>query len=245
MAFSLKSLVSKSKERGKCIVIHGKGGIGKTTLAVDMCKEKNGVFIQSEDGMTSKKFDGVERTGVIDSWTGFTEVLETLALEDHDFKCIVVDTMDKFMPLLFDHILERDYGGNKDKAMAFRAYYQQQYQEFNAVLKAFEIIQNRGIDVVIIVHSVVESHKNPESEPYQRYGLNLPGGEKTNLASCLIDYSDFTLYAKEDIIVTEGKARGGNRVISTKMSPVYDTKKRDDMPDKIPLKWEELRKYVS
>ncbi len=241
MGFSLKSITTKNTERGKCIVIHGEGGVGKTTLAADIAKDRGGLFVMGEDGLN---VEGVSRTGVIESWGEFQEALEEIALSDHEFKTIVIDTIDAMIPLLYSYVVETYYEGDEGKAGAFKAYYQQQYQEFDSVLRAFKLMQSKGIDVVVLCHTSTTNHKAPDSEPFNRYEMNLPGGTKTSLAEALYNYADFVLFARFNDIVTEGRGKGGDRVLMTRRNPAWDAKSRKDVPEKLTLSYEAYKKFI-
>jgi len=244
MKFSLKSLTKTNAERGTCIVIYSEQGLGKTTLGADMAKDTNGVFILGEDGLSPLQLDDVTRTPLVESWEEFQSYLELFATEEHDHKSIIIDTIDAMAPLLYDYVISKYYNGDTNKANAFKAYYTEQYSEFDRILKAFRVIQDRGINILVLAHSIIADHRSPSEEVYKKYEIALPGGTKTDLAAALASYADIILFGRRDIVVSDKKAKGGARVLMTTGTPTYDAKSRRTIPDKIMMSWETLKGYL-
>jgi hypothetical protein len=226
------------------MVVYSEPGLGKTTLGADMAKDTNGVFILGEDGLSALQLDDVTRTPVVESWEEFQSYLELFATEDHDHKSIIIDTIDAMAPLLYDYVVNKYYNGDTNKANAFKAYYTEQYSEFDRILKAFRVIQDRGINILVLAHSIIADHRSPDSENYKKFEIALPGGAKTDLATALTSYADLVLFGRKDIVVSEGKAKGGARVLMTECAPTYDAKSRKSIPTKIAMSWTVLKSYL-
>jgi hypothetical protein len=226
-------------------VIHGEPGVGKSTVTADMAKELNGFFILGEDGISKLGIEDLMHTpDTIKTWEEFTEYISLVAFEDHPYKCIVIDTLDSIMPKFIQHVVDVYYGGSTEKAQSYGAYNADMKRIFSEVLEGFNIIMGRGIHVVVIVHSVVNTVKQPDVEAYSSYEPNLPGGTRTSLADMLVGFADYVLFCKYDYVVSEGKARGKNRVIMTQNNPAYTAKTRGNVPEKINLSWIELKKHL-
>lgn len=95
MAISLSQLTRANQPKPPRITIHGVAGVGKTTFAAQAYKP---VFIQTEDGLgtLSANHFPLART--------FEEVLDALAAlytEEHDFKTVVIDSVDWLEPLIW------------------------------------------------------------------------------------------------------------------------------------------------
>jgi hypothetical protein len=247
MAFKLSDVTKAPSTRGACTVIHGVGGVGKTTFCANWARDKMGLFIQCEDGLSPLMIDDVDRTPTIDSLDSFKDVLRALMSEKHDYKVVFIDTIDALMPHLESYVVKTYYGGDEGKANAYKAKYEEMNQEFNKILMACQILQGKGVDVVFIVHSVIAKAKDPSSEEYDRWRLNLPGGAKTSLADMLYNYADNVFFANFDVTVTDKKGRGGSRVAYTSWTPAYDAKCRlsgRGMPDKIPFDYDSYKAVV-
>jgi hypothetical protein len=243
MGFSLSALTKENAVRGMCTVIHGSGGVGKTTIAAQVAEKHDGVIVLGEDGLSPLGFEDIPRTPVVESWADFQDMLETFALEDHSYRTVVIDTMDAMMPILQDHVVNKYYDGSISKANAFKAMYTEMAMEFNKVLTVLKMIQNKSINIIILVHSVVDTYRAPDSEPFQKFSLNLPGGAKTSLASMLYDYADNVLFARRDVLVSEKKGKSAGRVLMTEWEPAYDAKTRTEAPAKLPLSYDAYFKY--
>jgi hypothetical protein len=244
MAFSLKSLTTKNKDRGSLVTIYSEPGWGKTTLATEIIKDLGGFIISGEDGLSSLRIEDILHTPVIESWTEFQGYLESAALEDHGHKVVVIDTIDAMMPLLTDHVINTYYDGSMTKANAFKAYYTEMYQEFSTVLKVLNLILNKGCHVIVLCHSVIATVRQPDSEPFNAYDLALGGGAKTSLSDALVAASDFVLFGKFDIVVSEQRAKGSNRVLMTQFNPAYVAKSRRGGIPKLLCDWSVIKKEL-
>jgi hypothetical protein len=172
-------------------------------------------------------------------------VLTVLAKEKHEHKLIAIDTLDAMIPLLDTYVVNKYYGGDDGKANAYKAKYSEMNKEMSKVLTVLEAIKAKGIDVIIIVHSIVDNYRSPDSEVYQRWSLNLPGGAKTSLASLVFDYSDYCFFARRDVIVSDGKGKGTTRVLMSQWNASWDAKTRRDMPEKMLLTWGSIDKELN
>ena len=95
MAISLSQLTRANQPKPPRITIHGVAGVGKTTFAAQAYKP---VFIQTEDGL------GTLNANHFPLARTFEEVLDALAAlytEEHDFKTVVIDSVDWLEPLIW------------------------------------------------------------------------------------------------------------------------------------------------
>jgi len=244
--FSLANITTdNNSSRGKLITVHSQGGIGKTTLGAEFCTKENGLMILGEDGLSPLGFEGVPRTPVITRWEDFQETIKQLVTEKHGFKTVVVDTVDNMTTLLDTYVVDTYYGGDQKAADSYKAKYSEMNKEFNGLLGGFDMLLDKGINVIALVHSIVDTHRAPDSEAYQHWSLNLPGGAKTSLANLLYDHSDFVLFGRRDVVVADGKGRGGQRVLMTEWDSAWSAKSRGkDIPGKIPFTYDGLKSIM-
>jgi AAA+ ATPase superfamily predicted ATPase len=226
MAFSLNDVTKDVTKRGSCTVIYGPGSVGKTTLMAEAIKAKNGLVISGEDGMRDDNTQGIARTPVVDSWETFQEILRALITEKHEYTTIAIDTLDAIVDKLDSYVVKTYYGGDEKKANAYKAKYEEYVLEFSKVLSAFSILQKKGVTIIPVVHAMISKMKDPSSEEYQRWVLNLPGGVKTSLADALFNYADNVLFATFNVTVKDGKGAGAQRVLNTEWNAAYDAKNR-------------------
>lgn len=241
--FDLSKVCSTNAVRAHCTIIHGVGGVGKTTFGAKACMADNGLMILGEDGLSPLGMEKIPRVivgrwGTVDSdafdnsGESLQDILHALIATDHPYKTVVIDTFDSLMPMLDSYVVHKYYKGDTEKADAYKAKYVEYYSETNKILKGISLLLNKGIQVFILVHSIITDFKNPSSENFQRWSLNLPGGTKTSLADLLYNFADNCLFAAYDIVVSNKKGDGKRRVLFTEWHPSYDAKNRYRLPVK-------------
>lgn len=264
MSNILSYATTKNEDRGTLNVLYGVGGIGKTTIGASIVKERDGILIQAEEGLSKLGIKDIPRINVnkindlrkkadpksepLPTWVNFLTTLAELATEKHNYKCIVIDTIDALVPSLEKYVVDKYYNGKQAKADYYSAKFQQFASEFGRVIKAFNSMMEKGIDVYVLGHSVVTTHKEPNNEAYQKWYINLPGGNKTSLADILYNNSDNFIFIGKHVNVIEGEAKNSETVAYTTWEPAYKAKHRVEMPKEIVLNIEdnfkELKKYI-
>ena len=161
MAINLSSLARNAIKPPR-IIIHGDPGIGKTTFAV--CADAP-VVIQTEDGLGS-----LDAT-CFPLARSFDEVMEavvSLYQEPHDFKTLVVDSLDWLEPLIWQTVCvthgkksieEFGYGKGYVEALGI-------WRQFFDGITALR--DDRGMAIVMTAHSEqkrVEDPLLPASRP--------------------------------------------------------------------------------
>jgi hypothetical protein len=117
--------------------------------------------------------------------------------------------------------------------------------EMHRALVALDMLRDKGIDVMVLIHSVVETIKAPDLDPYQHWCLKLPGGPKTSMPAMLFDHSDYTLFARFDRTVVDDKVIGKTRVLMSEWDSAYEAKTRKKLPEKMLLNWGVLEKELN
>ena len=257
---ALDYLVTKNEEHPKKIVVHALGGVGKSTFGVHAAKDNKGLIILGEDGIDEiKDADGIPRVAptvwdystiqaerdaeIASGVKSFKGVLKDLMVEDHKFGSLTIDTLDAFMPRLDAWVVKNNYAGDFKKADAYKTKYNDYVREMNAVLLAFDYLnKKRNMEIIVLVHSVVNNHRDPSSEAWKRWELNLPGGDKTSLGAMVYDWATTVLYGAYDI---QGDNKTTDRVAYTKWTPTYDAKDHLGLPDKIKFDYKSFKKLIT
>lgn len=238
MAISLTQLTRANAPKPPRILIHGVAGVGKTTFASEANKA---VFVQTEDGL------GTLASAHFPLARTYEEVIEALAAlytEPHDFKTVVIDSVDWLEPLVWAKacrdngwasIEDAGYGKGYVAALTF---WRQYIDGLNALR------DDRGMTVVQIAHTDIKRFDSPEHDPYDRYVIKL----HTRAAALLQEHSDVVLFANYRISTVKAdvgfnkkvnRALGsGERVIHTAERPAYLAKNRYGLPETLPLKWQ-------
>jgi len=237
MAMTLAQLNRAATPKPPRILIHGVAGVGKTTFAAEANAP---VFVQTEDGLgtLSPAHFPLART--------FEEVLEALVAlytEEHEFRTVVIDSVDWLEPLIWakacrengwTSIEDAGYGKGYIAALGL---WRQYIDGLNALR------DDRGMTVVQIAHTDIKRFDSPEHDPYDRYLIKL----HARAAALLQEHSDVVLFANYRISTVKAdvgfnkkvnRALGsGERVIHTAERPAFLAKNRYGLPETLPLDW--------
>jgi hypothetical protein len=239
---SVLSSVSRGKiKRPISLIVYGQGGVGKTTLP---SKAPSPLYIGPEVEAGTAWLD-VSRAPAPKSLSDLKTVLGELLKEPHDFKTLVLDSLDTTEPLVFEAVCREakvqsiedafgGYGKGYVRALAL-------WRELIGLIQ--ELQAKKGMHFVGIAHAQVKSHTDPKTNhTWNRYSMKL--NEK---ASQLWKESvDALLYATHEFFSQEqkgGRAKAfstGKRVLLTSWTTAHDAKNRMNLPEEIALDWDSL-----
>ncbi len=217
------------------IVLHGAPGIGKSTLA--SCAPAP-LFLDLEHGTLQMD---VARVDNIDTWEALLSTVRALATEPHDFRTLVVDTLDRAEWLCWQHVCRVGRKSSIEE-FGFGKGYVAAYEQFRALASALETLRTRrGMAVVVIAHSKIEKAPNAAGDEYDRWTLKVD----KRVAGLFYEAFDAVLFARLQVFTrtTEAgrvKGFGDARVLETQESGAWLAKNRYAMPRQIPLTWEDL-----
>lgn len=233
------SAVRKGKitDHPKRVLLYGPEGIGKSTFAMGA---PSPIFLCPEDG--TAELD-VSRLPEPQSWADVLEAVALLGREKHDYRTLVVDTLDWIEPLCWEFVCARD-GEKNIESYGYGKGYLAALVEWRALVAAMDRLRAaRGMHVVLLGHSKVATFKNPEGEDYDRYSLKM----HDKAGGLLKEWVDAVLFANYETFVEKASkmARGkglsdGARVIHTERRAAWDAKNRYSLPEQMPLSWEEF-----
>lgn len=221
------------------VLLYAPEGLGKTTFAAGA---PSPVFLGPEDGYGVLE---VPHFPAPSSWAETLEAINVLATSDHEYKTLVVDTLNWIEPFLWSFICKRD--GKRDiEAYGYSKGYTVANTEWTVFLAALERLQRlKSMHVVLLDHAHVQNYKNPEAEDYGRFTL------KTNkvAAGQLREWCDVVLFGAYETQIVEmndrAKAFGGSvRIVHTERTAAHDAKNRFGLPPTIPLDWSEFYALV-
>lgn len=247
--------LNTSKMTGKPprILIYGPQKIGKSSFGALADRP---VFIQAEDGL-----DALTNVDAFPLAKSFDEVMNNLgqlATEAHDFKSLVVDSVDWVEPLIWRQVCkEHNVKNIEDVLKGFGKGYIKSLDLWREYLDALDYLRNeRGMTIIQIGHSQIRKFENPETDIYDRYELKL----NKHASALLMEHSDIILFAnyyvgvkKEDKAFSkEGRRRAvgtGDRILYTEERPAFMAGNRYSLPSEIPFTkdgsyWEEIAKAV-
>jgi hypothetical protein len=218
------------------VLLYGVEGVGKSTFAANA---PNPVFLAAEDG--TAQLD-VARFPEPETWADVFDALDELTRSQHDFRSLVIDTLDWLEPICWASVVQR--GGPKIKSIedyGFGKGYTAALDEWRLFLAALERLRNaRGMHVVMLAHSWIKTFKNPEDDDYDRYEMKL----HAKAGGMLKEWCDAVLFARYETFTTKDdktkRVRGvssGARVVHTQRTAAWDAKNRYDLPETLPLEW--------
>jgi hypothetical protein len=224
------------------ICIYGGHGIGKSTLA---SKFPNPIFISTEDGLDSLDVISFPRANTIED---VVESIKTLIKEDHDFKTVVIDSVDWLVEPLITRSVESSHDA---KDLAFGKSQMFVAEEFREILQGLDALRSkRRMNVVLIAHAAVVKFEDPRTEPYDRYQPKLP-----NRCNALLqEWADVLAFAAFKVIIRKSdagfnaqKSRGvtnGERLLHFVENPAFAAKNRYSCPEDVEMTIENLEKLL-
>jgi hypothetical protein len=240
-----KTQKGKLKTALRC-VFYGPEGVGKTTLA---SYSPEPIWLDIEDGssrLNVARYQWRDEVGghVPRTYADVLAAVADLATNKHDYRTLVVDTIDRLEALIWAHMIERDKARVKGGVETIEDYgygkgYNIAVDEWRAFCARLDHLRAmRGMHIVLIAHGHVKMFKNPEGDDYERYGLQV--NEKAG--GFLKGWADVVGFCRFD----EGagklkgalKAKGwstGKRYLNLTRTAAYDAKGRGGMPGELEL----------
>jgi len=242
MAFNLKSVQRNSAAAAPRVMLYGVEGIGKTTFAAGA---PNPIFILTEDGLGSLQVDHFPLAG---KPSDILDAVASLAQEKHDFKTVVIDSID-----WLDNLIWQDVEATHDaKDLAYGKGAMIVAERWREVLSGLNHLRNdKGMCVILLAHCQIKRFDSPEVEPYDRYQPKLQ--ERSN--AILREWCDALLFAnyktivkKDDVGFNKTNNRGistGERLLFTSERPAYMAKNRYSLPESIPMTWDAFTQAIA
>lgn len=224
------------------VVVHGTEGIGKSTFASKFPKP---VFIDTE-GSTNHL--DVARFPAPSSWEMLLKEVEQIIMNPQDFKTLVIDTADWAQTLCIQSVCARkNVSGIED--FGYGQGYSYVKEEFGKFLNRLNDVIDRGLNVVLLAHSIINKFTKPEEMgQFDRYELKLINSPKCSISALVKEWSDLLLFANyetflvEDAATKKKYASGNKRVMYTTHAATHDAKNRFGMPEKLPFDFDEIKK---
>lgn len=215
------------------VVIYGTPGIGKTTFAATF---PDPILLRTEDGAAALDVPTFPR--MAKSLADVTAALKSLFTTQHEFKTLVLDSLDWLEPLMFSDVCKAE-GKENIEDFGYGKGYIKVDDEWRRLQSRLERLRaERGMNIVAIAHAVPVTVDLPDLDPYQRYSLKL----HKRGAALWMEWADMILFVNykahivkdSDSKSAKGKAKGsGERVIFTQERPAYQAKSRWPLDEEI------------
>jgi len=209
--------------------IYGPEGIGKSTLAAQFPAP---IFADVEGGTAHLD---VARFPRPQTWPDLVAAVSWLLTEIHEFKTLVLDSVDSLERLLSTEICRK---ANKDglEDFGYGKGFTYLAEEFARFLAQLDRLRERGMHIVLIGHSTIRKFEAPDAAgAYDRYELKL----SKQIAALTKEWVDALLFVNYVTKVTEKdgkqKAVGGReRLVHTTHAAAFDAKNRYGLEEKLP-----------
>jgi hypothetical protein len=215
------------------ILLYGPEGVGKSTFAADAPEP---IFLAAEDGIRHLDVASFPTPRCFDD---LLVALRELECSRHEFKTVVLDTVDWVEPLIWDACCKK-HNWEDIEAPGFGKGYNIALVEWRSLLGRLDRVRKAGMEVILLGHSQIRMFNNPAGADYDRYSLKL----QRSAAGLVTEWADAMLFAiHEDFVKTAKdakKAKGvstGKRVVYTERSAAWDAKNRHGLPGKLPLSY--------
>jgi len=223
------------KQRARRTMLYASHGDGKSTWAAsapDSC------FLNLEDGV-----DDIDcaSTGLISTWDGLMTYLREFATEQHDFKNLVVDTVDWLEKVIHLEVAAKA-GKNHISDIGYGAGYKQAMGYWEEVLKALDWLRKeKGMGIILLAHCEIKRFESPEHDSYDRYQPAL----HATASAAVQEWCDEVFFASRRVFIRKedqgfNKERNiavgdGERYIRTEETPAVLAKNRLGLPAELPM----------
>jgi hypothetical protein len=220
------------KHKPPRIILYGVHGLGKSTFG---SLAPSPVFIQTEDGLDSLD---VPAFPLAKSFDEVMQYIGELAEQNHEFKTLVVDSVDWLEPLIWAQVCaehnvkaidEIGYGKGYGFALDIWAQY----------IDALNYLRDeKDMMIIQLAHSHVKRFENPETEAYDRYEmkLNVKAAGKLQEHSDIVLFGNYFTAVKKDKDGMKERKRAigsGERILYTTERPAATAKNRYNLPSEI------------
>lgn len=232
--------VTKGKiKRPLSMCLYGTEGVGKTTFA---SKTDSPIFAGPESG--NDNLD-VSRFPTPKSWTDLLAQIEALYNEKHNYKTLIIDSLDWCESLLHAELTAlHKVKTIEDVAGGYGRYVAVVNTEWKKLIDLTKKLRDeKGIGIIFIAHYMVKTFNDPmTNNPYDRYQMKLL--EKSS--ALFREYVDIMGFATFEVATRgdpgkKGKGLGdGVRVMYTEKRPAHDAKNRFSLPYRMEFSFEAL-----
>jgi hypothetical protein len=233
------------------LLLYGTEGIGKTTFGASL---PSPIFIDAEGGSAHV---ATSRFPHLPTYSEVMGAIVELYHENHNYKTLVIDTIDWLEELVSQETIRRHPTTSKGKRVAhLRDYgwgdgYQYALGIWKELLDGLDALRHqKGMIICLLAHYQIKRISAPDVDDYDVYTLKL---SNKAVSDVVVQWVDALLFAKDKIAtrVTEDRNRAvntGQRVLYTTRKATHDAKNRFDLPEEIPFDqqaWATLSNHIA
>lgn len=231
---ALTSIRTGRRRTADRILLAGTEGVGKTTWAADAPAP---IFIPAEDGIGELDVASFPKP---ESFADVLEAIRELRRTQHNYKTVVIDTVDAVEPLVWAELCAMNKWENIE-APGYGKGYALTGDSWRRMLVELEGLQgDKNMDVILLAHTAIKPFSNPAGADYSRYEIKL----HRVAAALLKEWTKVNLFAVHEEFTkkdkNEMKVKGvstGRRVVHTQRTAAWDAKNRYGLPPELPLSY--------
>lgn len=240
MAIDPSRLRSSKSVEPPITLLYGVDGVGKSSLAAEWPEP----YYLPTAGENPPSDVELATPGTMESLDDFFEVVSYLLSGGHDFKTLIVDSLDGVEPLANAVTCARIgadsiNSNEKGSPAAFGQGQVQSEVEWGLFMEACRDLKAAGIAVVLIAHPEIKRFDSPVTDPYDRYGvrLNKRAAALVREQSDIVAFMNYRVSIKSKEVAPKKEishAEGGKeRQIHLTEGAGFVAKNRYSMPDSI------------
>ena len=206
------------------ILVYGRAKIGKSTLC---SKFESPLFLATEPGLNHLEVFKVNIT----SWVKFLEACSDIAKGGHEFKTIVLDTIDNLVVYCSDWVCKEN-GINHPSELPHGKGWSLVTSELN---RALVKLGSLPYGLIMVSHCDL-TEVETKTRKYSRWTISVSGKNR----NVFLNMTDLILFVDSEV-ASDGSEK---RLIRTKPSMNYEAGDRSNLlPESLPLDYDELAKY--
>lgn len=173
MAFNPNSIKKGTVREPRKVILYGPPKLGKSTMAGST---KNSLMIPTEDRVSHIPCDKVD---VVTSYNEILSIFDYLLEGNHNYKRVIIDTLDEFEPLLHKAICDKNNWTSlvedKNKEVNF-----QKGLMYHAVDGWRKFLHNcdklrieAGMDIIFVAHAQAIKVNPPDHDAYDKWAMKV------------------------------------------------------------------------
>lgn len=231
--------ITKGGHHPPRIVVYGPPKIGKSTFGAE---SPSPIFLPTEDGIDGIDVDRFPRPT---TWSELLANLERVAVEDHNYQTLVIDTINGAVELASEEVCRLRFGGDWGPRgyQSFGQGAAATSQEIARLLPVLDKCRARGMTILLLAHTGTMRVPNPLDADYSKWVPDLDRKVWARIAAWadVIGRAEYQHSLVPDKVTGKVKAMGASvRVIRFAGSAAEDvgTRVGFDLPAELPLSWQ-------
>lgn len=238
---TLARITTQTKRLPNRVLLHAVQKWGKTSFAAQAPQP---VFLctRGEDGLMtlidSEQLPPVAHfPDCITTWLELKASLSELVIQPHDYRTIVIDTVNGAERLCHEYVCEHRFANDWGLSgwLSFGAGPRAAVTEFVELLNLLDRLRDKGCSIMLLAHSAPRTTRNPEGADYDRWEPILERPTSSLLARwCdMILFGSFEVITAKETKTARAKAKGQHRLIRCEPDAAYEAGNRHGLPAEI------------